>query len=105
MSTQSGMMRQVTIAKLFADNETRLGMKWLAGGQGGSKVLTGESALKPTIGQVGHMNFIHPFRIQILGAAEVAYLNGLAPTELETIVDSLFTSELAVIVVANGEAV
>jgi HPr kinase/phosphorylase len=105
MTAQSGMMRQVTIAKLFAENEARLGMSWLAGGQGGNKVLTGESALKPTIGQVGHMNFIHPFRIQILGAAETAYLSGLGPAEQNSIIDRLFSTELALIVVANGEPV
>ena len=105
MSTQSGMMRQVTVAKLFAENQGRLGLTWLAGGQGGSKVLTGEAALKPTVGQVGHMNFIHPFRIQILGAAEIAYLGSLSPDELKAVVDALFTIDLAVIVVANGEPV
>jgi HPr kinase/phosphorylase len=105
MTTQSGMMRQVTVAKLFADNQTRLALNWLAGGQGGSKVLTGEASLKPTIGQVGHMNFIHPFRIQILGAAEVAYVNGLDPEARRDVVDKLFTNELAVVVVANGEPV
>jgi HPr kinase/phosphorylase len=105
MSTQSGMMRQVTVAKLFAENQGRLGLTWLAGGQGGSKVLTGEAALKPTVGQVGHMNFIHPFRIQILGAAEIAYLGSLSPDELRAVVDALFTIDLAVIVVANGEPV
>jgi HPr kinase/phosphorylase len=105
MTTQSGMMRQVTVAKLFAENQGRLGLTWLAGGQGGSKVLTGEAALKPTVGQVGHMNFIHPFRIQLLGAAEIAYLRGLAKEQLEAVVDALFTIDLAVIVVANGEGV
>ena len=40
-------------------------------------MLTGDAALRPTIGQVGHMNFIHPFRIQILGAAEMAWLRAL----------------------------
>ena len=105
MTPHSGMMRQVTVTKLFTENESRLGMSWLAGGQGGSKVLTGEAALKPTIGQVGHMNFIHPFRIQILGAAEVAFLAALEPDERQKIIDRLFTTELAVIVVANGEAV
>jgi len=105
MSTQSGMMRQVTVAKLFAENQGRLGLTWLAGGQGGSKVLTGEAALKPTVGQVGHMNFIHPFRIQLLGAAEIAYLGSLSPDELRAVVDALFTIDLAVIMVANGEPV
>jgi len=105
MTTQSGMMRQVTVAKLFAENQARLAMNWLAGGQGGSKVLTGEAALKPTIGQVGHMNFIHPFRIQILGAAEVAYVAELDEKGVHDVVDRLFTNELAVVVVANGEPV
>jgi HPr kinase/phosphorylase len=98
-------MRQVSVAKLFEENQARLGMSWLAGGQGGNKVLTGEGALKPTMGQVGHMNFIHPFRIQILGAAEVAYLQSLGANALTTMVDQLFTTELAVIVVASGETV
>ena len=104
MSAAGGMM-QVSVAKLYEENQQRLGMAWLAGGQGGNKVLTGEAALKPTIGQVGHMNFIHPFRIQILGAAEVAYLEGLSPEAVKPMIDRLFTTELAVIVVANGETV
>ena len=77
-------VRQVSVEKLFADNQSRLGLTWLGGRQGGSQVLTGEAALKPTIGQVGHMNFIHPFRVQILGAAELAHLNGLAPGQAAT---------------------
>jgi HPr kinase/phosphorylase len=96
-------MRQVSVEKLFADNRERLGLAWRAGRQGGSRVLTGDTALKPTIGQVGHMNFIHPFRVQILGAAEMAYLGGLDEFERRTAVERLFTPELAAIVVANGE--
>ena len=61
-------MRQVSVDKLFSDNREKLGLVWRAGRQGGNRVLTGESALKPTIGQVGHMNFIHPFRVQMVGA-------------------------------------
>ena len=98
-------MRQVSIDKLFAENREKLGLTWLAGRQGGSRVLTGESALKPTMGQIGHMNFIHPFRIQILGAAELAYLRALPEDELQRLTNRLFTTELAAIVVANGEQV
>ena len=98
-------VRQVSIEKLFADNETRLGLDWLAGRQGGNRVLTGEMELKPTIGQVGHMNFIHPFRVQIIGAAEAAYLRSLSEAALRELIGRLFTRELAAIVVANGEDV
>jgi len=49
MTSHSGMVRQVTVEKLYTDNQARLGMNWLAGRQGGNKVLTGEAELKPTI--------------------------------------------------------
>jgi HPr kinase/phosphorylase len=98
-------MRQVSVEKLFDDNRERLGLMWLANRQGGSRMLIGENALKPTIGQVGHMNFIHPFRIQLIGAAEAAYLRGLPQDELQRLITRLFTTELAAIVVANREEV
>ena len=103
--SEGGAMRQVSIEKLFAENQQRLGLNWLAGRQGGNRVLTGEAALKPTIGQVGHMNFIHPFRVQIIGAAEAAYLRGLPEDALQSSIGRLFTTELAAIIVANGEDV
>src|SRR5216110_116292 len=98
-------MRQVTVEKLFDANRERLQLTWLANRQGGSRVLTGENVLKPTMGQVGHMNFIHPFRIQILGAAEISFLRGLPTDALNVSINRLFTNELAAIVVANGEEV
>jgi HPr kinase/phosphorylase len=98
-------MRQVSVERLFVDNRERLGLIWHGGKQGGSRVLTGDSVMKPTVGQVGHMNFIHPFRIQILGAAETAYLAELSDAELERSLMRLFSNELVAIVVANGEAI
>jgi HPr kinase/phosphorylase len=105
VTRDTGMMRQVSVERIFAENQARLGLRWVAGRQGGNRVLTGEAALKPTIGQVGHMNFIHPFRIQILGAAELAYLGGLSGSELQASIDRLYTAELVAIIVANDEAV
>ena len=98
-------MRQVSIEKIFAENQQRLGLTWLAGRRGGNKILTGETELKPTIGQVGHMNFIHPFRVQIIGAAEASYLRGLPEDALKTSIGRLFTTELAAIIVTNREEV
>ena len=103
--SEGDAMRQVSIEKLFVENQQRLGLNWLAGRQGGNRVLIGEAALKPTIGQVGHMNFIHPFRVQLIGAAEAAYLRGLPEDALTTSIGRLFTTELAAIIVANGEDV
>jgi HPr kinase/phosphorylase len=98
-------LRQISVQRLFDDNADRLGLHWKGGRQGGNRVLTADSELKPTVGQVGHMNMIHPFRIQILGAAEGTYLRGLAEAELRGLISRLFTPELIAIVVANGEDV
>jgi HPr kinase/phosphorylase len=102
---RGGAVRQVSIERLIADNQERLGMNWLAGRQGGNRVLTGEAALKPTIGQVGHMNFIHPFRVQMIGAAEANYLRSLPEDALQQAISRLFTTDLAAIIVANGEEI
>src|SRR5947208_16282805 len=105
MAGEGGMMRQVSVERIFTENQTRLGLHWVAGQHGGNRVLTGDAALRPTIGQVGHMNFIHPFRIQILGAAEMAWLRGLPESALKDAISRMFTMELVAIVVANGEEV
>lgn len=98
-------LRQISVQRLFDDNADRLGLHWKGGRQGGNRVLTADSELKPTVGQVGHMNLIHPFRIQILGAAEGTYLRGLSDDEMRQSIGRLFTTELIAIVVANGEGV
>jgi HPr kinase/phosphorylase len=104
MNSDGAVIRQVSVERLLADNRERLGLVWQGGKQGGSRVLSGDSALKPTVGQVGHMNFIHPFRIQILGAAEAAYLRSLSKDEQDSSLNRLFTPELVAVVVANDEA-
>jgi HPr kinase/phosphorylase len=104
MTTGTGIVRQVSVEKIYADNQSRLGLSWVAGRQGGNRMLTGEAGLQPTIGQVGHMNFIHPFRIQLVGAAESAYLRAQSAADLPGVVDQLFTRDLVAVIVANGEA-
>ena len=71
----------------------------------GNRVLVAEAELKPNLGQVGHMNFIHPFRLQLIGAAEASYMRALPEDALRASIDRLFTTELAAIIVANGEDV
>jgi len=98
-------MRQVSVQSLFDDNRDRLDLHWLGGRQGGNRAFSGDTALTATVGQVGHLNPIHPFRIQILGAPEGDYLRGLSDDELHRSIDRLFNNELIAIIVANSEQV
>ena len=49
-------MPQISVDQLFSDNQAKLGFEWAAGKAGGNRIITGDAALKPTVGLVGHMN-------------------------------------------------
>lgn len=95
----------VSVDTLFRDMAEQLDLQWVAGRTGGQRTLSSETVQKPTLALIGHLNFIHPNRVQVLGCAEMDYLRGLPESGLRDAIDHLFSTELAAIVVANGEAV
>lgn len=99
------LIHHVTVEVLFARAADQLRLTWLAGRSGGSRRLTSETIQKPSLALIGHLNFVHPNRVQVLGCAEMDYLRKLDPASLQRAVDNLYSTELAAIVVANGEAV
>lgn len=95
----------VTVEALYRDMAEQLGLAWVAGRSGGQRTLSSETVQKPTLALIGHLNFIHPNRVQVLGCAEMDYLRGLPEQALADAICHLFSTELAAIMVANGEAV
>ncbi|HEY0664216.1 MAG TPA: HPr(Ser) kinase/phosphatase [Thiobacillaceae bacterium] len=95
----------VSVDALFRDMAEQLDLQWVAGRKGGERTLSSETIQKPSLALIGHLNFVHPNRVQVLGCAEMDYLRGLAAPALREAIDHLFSTELAAIVVANGEAV
>lgn len=98
-------MPQVSVKELFDQTRDRLGLSWIAGLDGGDKLLTSETIQKPTLALIGHLNFVHPNRVQVLGCAEMDYLRQQEGPSLEQAIKNLFSTELAAIIVANGESV
>src|SRR6185436_12702721 len=97
-------MPQVSIARLFEDNLERLKLEWVAGRGGATKELKSELTKDSSQGLIGHLNFIHPNLIQVLGASEAAYLNGLDVAGCRTALAKVTTKELACYIVAGAEA-
>jgi HPr kinase/phosphorylase len=95
----------VSVEALFRDMAEQLGLQWVGGRNGGRRTLSSETIQKPTLALIGHLNFVHPNRVQVLGCAEMDYLRGLSGPALQDAMDHLFSTELAAIVVSNGEAV
>ena len=95
----------VSVETLFRDMAEQIDLQWVAGRSGGQRNLSSETIQKPTLALIGHLNFVHPNRVQVLGCAEMDYLRGLSEAAMQDAIDHLFSTELAAIVVSNGEAV
>jgi HPr kinase/phosphorylase len=52
---------------------------------------------------VGYLNYIHPYRVQIVGRREVAYLNDQTDEVIERRVARIVTLEPPMIIVADGQ--
>jgi HPr kinase/phosphorylase len=93
----------ISVAELFRQAGERLQLCWIAGHAGGERRLNSDTVQKPTLALVGHLNFVHPNRVQVLGCAEMDYLGKLSEEGLGQAIDNLFSTEIAAVVVANGE--
>jgi HPr kinase/phosphorylase len=98
-------MAQFNVAELFKQTRRKLKLSWVAGLNGGSNALTSETVTKPSLALIGHLNFVHPNRVQVLGCAEMDYLKNLPTADAERAIGNLFSTDLAAVIVANGEKV
>ena len=62
----------LSIQELFDDNLEPLKLSWLGGQAGANGVIVGDAV--SAADQIGHLNLIHPGRIQVFGHEEVSYL-------------------------------
>ena len=95
----------VSVDTLFRDVAEQLELKWVAGRNGGQRTLSSETVQKPALALIGHLNFVHPNRVQVLGCAEMDYLQGLSESGLKDAIEHLFSTELAAVIIANNKPV
>lgn len=98
-------MAQINVTELFKQTRRKLKLQWIAGLNGGNKTLNSQAVTKPSLALVGHLNFVHPNRVQVMGCAEMDYLRSLSVAEAERGIANLFSTDLAAVIVANGEKV
>ena len=96
-------MPEISVDKLYRDTRRNLKLTWVAGLAGGDNLLSSDTVSKPSLALIGHLNFVHPNRVQVLGCAEMDYLRSLKSQELVQAIHNLFSTDLAAVVVANGE--
>ncbi len=98
------MTNVISITDLFDYHEDRLGLKWVAGEKGKNNNLKKRSIddkyASPML--IGHMNFVHPLRIQVIGPVEHEYLKKQKKTELKESLIKIYQNDPLAILVTNG---
>ena len=95
-------MAQINVNELFKQTRLKLKLNWVAGLDGGLKQLHSKQVTKPSLALIGHLNFVHPNRVQVLGCAEMDYLRSLGIIALQQAISNLYSTDLAAVVIANG---
>ncbi len=91
---------------LFEEFRGRLQWEWVAG-LGASERRFDEVAVQAASSGadlVGYLNYIHPYRVQILGAREIAYISdNIAPEDSARRIARIVTLEPPVLILADGQ--
>ena len=66
----------LSIQQLYEDNLHALKLGWIAGMSGDQRLIFGDAA--SAADQVGHLNLIHPGRIQVFCQQEIDYINRIS---------------------------
>lgn len=94
----------LTVDDLFQRQQSPLKLKWVAGRAGKDRLLEAAAAKFPGMALVGHLNFVHPNRVQVIGPSEIQYLDRLSGAERAKAIRDLFGCKTsAVVIVANDE--
>jgi HPr kinase/phosphorylase len=90
----------LTIQQLYDDTRETLQLGWFAGFPGGERRISGDAT--SAADQVGHLNLIHPGRIQVFGHQETQYYNRLSPVSRKYQTDELVAGEPPAFIIAEG---
>lgn len=99
------MTRSLTAHELFDEVRTRLDMSWDGTHEGGERKIEIAEGRQRRPSLVGYLNLIHPNKVQILGAEELAFLDGLSAIERRTTIQRMVKVQPAVLVVTRGRDV
>ena len=90
---------------LFEDHRAKLKWEWVAG-LGASERRFDEMAVRAArsgADLVGYLNYIHPYRVQIIGEREVAYLTNATQEDCARRIARIVTLEPPVLVLTDGQ--
>ena len=89
-----------TLRELIDSNRDRLQLQWIAGFDGGNRILNLECFASSDL--VGHLNLIHPSRIQVFGRQEIEYYSRIDKERLSHQTRKMMDGLPPAVIVAEG---
>ena len=95
----------VSADALFEEFRVLLKWQWIAGLGASERRFTEVAvrAARSSADLVGYLNYVHPYRTQVLGEREIAYLTNATPEDCERRIARIVTLEPPVLVLADGQ--
>jgi HPr kinase/phosphorylase len=95
----------ISAEALFEEHRHALHWEWIAGHAHPERRFdeTAVRAAQSAADLVGYLNYIHPYRVQIVGRREVAYLIDATPEVAERRISRIVTLEPPVLIVADAQ--
>lgn len=97
------MVTAVTAEQLYDACHRRLELRWLFRPTGETQRTISSTPEQDNRSLVGHLNFIHPHRIQVIGKPESSYLHGLGKNSYNDALRQLLRPETAMVILADDQ--
>ena len=98
------MKLQISALELFEQQRERLGLKWLAGRNGESRMLEAVDTVARRPSLAGYLNIIYPNKVQILGTEELAWLDALDSRQRWETIEKIISFRPLALVVSKDQS-
>ena len=96
------MIAKLTPRDLYEHLKRNIDIHWLAGSLSADKNIKRNLHLSDHATLIGHLNLIHPNRIQVIGLTEWNYLNKLRKNTRQDTLKQIFSRHTAAIIISDG---
>jgi HPr kinase/phosphorylase len=94
------VVRQLIVAQLFERNRARLQLNWICGTLNRAITISRDDISPADL--VGHLNLIHPDRLQVLGSPEIAWATKQAEERVSRHIREIVTARPPALIIADG---
>jgi HPr kinase/phosphorylase len=93
-------VRQLIVAQLFERNRARLQLNWICGTLNRAITISRDDISPADL--VGHLNLIHPDRLQVLGSPEITWAAAQQPDRVGRHIHEIVAAKPPALIIADG---